>query len=351
MPPAAHCASARSRRAQPRPASGTVSKGKDRLFVMTDRVGPLNHTPFMRLATDVSTEALGKPATVSPLVPDLPERTQVYIVNGCEAVCKLFWPKKKWTKELVGMSLLSSSEVPVPTILAKGCPERPPSWIVMTFIPGRRLFDVETAAIPQKVYTALGVLMARMHEVGPYSAFGMWPQEGLGAATLSDWACTRARHYVATALGASLRGHDVLVEAARYLRDQESSIHQSVGHPARFLHRDFNSRNVLVGRDWEVTGILDFERSEPGDPAEDFARLALGEPAWKPGFDQQFLAGYTSVRNVDKGFGERVLFHLLTLIFEIANWAPSIEPAYYEEALQAARRLLSGIPPLPAIWS
>jgi aminoglycoside phosphotransferase (APT) family kinase protein len=212
------------------------------------------------------------------------DRTNVFFVNGRQAVLKTYGTERKWTKESVGLQLLSDSGLPVPSIIAKDYSPAADWWVLMTCLPGRPLHDTDVAEAPADVYRTLGALVARLHSGPTFPAFGAWPTEAPGFPTLPDRVIPRARRDVKKALAMDRpeAERDLLLEAARLLRASETAVLEAYRLRARFLHRDLNSRNVLVTDDWQVAGLVDFERSEPGDPAEDFARLALPDRAWRP---------------------------------------------------------------------
>jgi aminoglycoside phosphotransferase len=110
-------------------------------------------------------------------------------------------------------------------------------------------------------------------------------------------------------------------------------------------HGDFSSRNIMVdtsstGEQYQVTGIIDFEKSEPGCFATDLVRYRLGTLMGSDADWDEFVDGYTSTGPVDTG-REHLAYHLRDFVTWAAGWAPRLDPPFAERVRRAASRMIS----------
>jgi aminoglycoside phosphotransferase (APT) family kinase protein len=133
----------------------------------------------------------------------------------------------------------------------------------------------------------------------------------------------------------------VLGRIAAAQRELEAAL-AAVGSPV-LVHRDLNPHNLLGARSpsgtWSRTGIIDFESSGGGDPLEDLRWLAIAEPRHAVG--EAFLHGYRSASPSRRFDTDRIRYHQLDLILDIATWPRLADQSLAGRAAAAAERLLT----------
>lgn len=111
-------------------------------------------------------------------------------------------------------------------------------------------------------------------------------------ADLLDWYGAVSAKYARKAaafdaLGLRLPGIDRMC-LSRYIRENISCIH---GAGRTFLHGDYHPANLIV-RDGRLTGIIDFNRYDWGDPVHDFLKTAFFTRAISIPFSVGQIDGY-----------------------------------------------------------
>ncbi|MBI3902450.1 MAG: phosphotransferase [Nitrosomonadales bacterium] len=105
-------------------------------------------------------------------------------------------------------------------------------------------------------------------------------------------------------------------------------------------------RNILIeqsGGHWQISGLVDFERSKIGDPVEDFAMVIFNkELLAQETRTKAFFNGYLSQAPLPNLFDQRLAYHSVGLFLEIACWAFVKDHPYYERAIATLKMVLSG---------
>ncbi len=302
-----------------------------------------------RLIVDELSATLGRPVAPERIGGYL-GRSEVFALPDEGAVLKIYHDNAalKSRREVDTLEMLRHSELPVPTLLLQGHFSDGEPWVLMSLLPGFVLEAHEQEIAPSdtmELFGRMGGLLAAFHSV-PIR----WEA---GHPAFSDPLGLPARRYAAYrahVLARSDADHALYVEAAGRMIALESRI-VPIREPV-MVHRDFCRRNILVHRDersaWEISGLIDFERSLPGDPMEDIALLAFKEFLGSVDVRDQVLRAYTAVRDLPNDADDRLAYHLYGLFFEIAKWASVDDPEYYHRSMRALARLLDGDPTLSA---
>jgi aminoglycoside phosphotransferase (APT) family kinase protein len=272
-------------------------------------------------------------------------RSEVFAVPGERAVLKVYHDNAaiKRRREADALGLLQNSGLPVPGLLSEGSFSDGELWVLMTFLPGDVMESCEgMIAQPEMaaLFAAMGEMLASVHSI-PVA-------QSVDPEAPADPLDNPGRRYAAYRAHVTAAGADnaIFGEAAARMVDLEREL--APLERRAFVHRDFCRRNILVRRDaanaWEVSGLIDFERSRPGDPMEDIALLAFKEFLDAPELQRAFIDAYASKHGLPEDAGDRLAYHLLGLFFEIAKWARLDDPEYYGRSLRALERLLEGDP-------
>ncbi|MFT7646180.1 MAG: aminoglycoside phosphotransferase (APT) family kinase protein [Candidatus Poriferisodalaceae bacterium] len=202
--------------------------------------------------------------------------------NGVKAVVRrppmgVLLPKAHdMGREYSIISALGSTDVPVP--IAYGYCESPDvtgaHFYVMSQVEGKALFGLEdvedhlTVEVRANVGKSFMSVLASLHAVDP---------DDVGLGTLG-----KKEDYVARQIRTWYRSWQASVEGADYedpvLHELHDFLTSSIPEqgPARVVHGDYGLHNCLVGRDGNLTAVLDWEISTLGDPLADFAYALNG---------------------------------------------------------------------------
>jgi hygromycin-B 7''-O-kinase len=285
----------------------------------------------------VAADALGGPHAMEWLSGSR-HRTAVFTV-GERAVLKTYFhaAERKWARESFAYEFLGASGLPIARKIAAGRLADGTPWLLFERLPGRVLADCAEVPIPERrvLWQRLGAMLARLHA-------GEWAP---GAPT--DRADVR-RNYEQK-IARNVEEYAAEIErtptlAARMAPVLAYARRHAAAFAVRsfaFVHGDFSARNVLIdgaADAWRVTGLIDFEKAEFGDPAVDVASMTNADWAGRRPLLREFVTSYaehggTIVR-------DRVAFYVAYIAIDAALWAPQEDPAYFERVLAVTRAAL-----------
>jgi aminoglycoside phosphotransferase (APT) family kinase protein len=176
-------------------------------------------------------------------------------------------PKGRVRMEAALLRAAAAAGVPVPAVVALGDgSELGASWMVVErmegeTIPRKILRDAAWVAARAALTTEAGRALAAIHAIDPATVEGLPPADPLGDPLP-----------VLDALGE--------VRPALELGVRWLAVHRPPSGPRVTVHGDYRMGNFLVGPDG-LRGVLDWELSHTGDPAEDIGWLCA--PAWRFG--------------------------------------------------------------------
>jgi aminoglycoside phosphotransferase (APT) family kinase protein len=271
------------------------------------------------------------------------------VVLGCGKVvlkCFLHAAQTKWQRERSAYTLLQGAGLPVPKLLAHGVLRDAVPWILVSRLPGQLGVEMIDGLAPRErvsLFAEAGALLGRLHTL-PVDE--RWVD---GPRTLAheDYArrLTRRVHTYSQAATSSAQAVDI---ARRWATD-------GLSHPPPALvcaHGDFSMRNLLVhrqGPDWAISGLIDFERCEPGEAAADLARMLLSCPDWRDPALHALLEAYTTLAPLPRR--DRLLMHIGLIVLDASIWAQEQDPAYFTQLLGQVERLHADPSSLPSCLS
>ena len=164
----------------------------------------------------------------------------------------------------------------------------PRDWLLMERLPGVPLSDGPPCDA-DRILEATGRCLAQVHGITAeaYGYLGahrpMQPQETWAEAFRVMWTslladCAGVGHYDAAEVA----------RLTRLLDERLEAFDRPV--PARLLHMDIWSQNLLVGPDGGLSGIVDWDRALWGDPEIEFAVLdycGISRPAFWRGYGRE----------------------------------------------------------------
>lgn len=112
----------------------------------------------------------------------------------------------------------------------------------------------------------------------------------------------------------------------KYVLDYlESHLDLMKGRPYRFLHNDYNVRNIIINNQ-EFNGIIDFDAFRWGDPLHDFYKLPWGSKSCSVWYVQGEIIGYCGGR-VPDSFWEMYNFYVMLNLHRRLVWAYQKNPS------------------------
>jgi aminoglycoside phosphotransferase (APT) family kinase protein len=154
-------------------------------------------------------------------------------------------------------------------------------YSVLSYLPGESAEETLPQLTPEEQYQvgfAAGLELRKMHELRCPTASFDWSQHKLA----------KHQRYVAKAgeMGLSLRPQQDRTEqcVARTLGLMQ-------GRPARFQHDDYHPGNLVVSQG-KLTGIIDFNRCDWGDPLHDFVKVSFFSRYISVPFSRGQIDGY-----------------------------------------------------------
>lgn len=298
--------------------------------------------PTQELAELVSA-ALGRRCMLEKISGYL-NRTEVFRINANDAVVKVYHhaPRSKFSRERSAYQLLCGIELPLARILAQGVLPDATPWMALSFLPGKSPEDCADSFTSQdstQLFRQLGNIARGLHRVTDDPIKDI---DEILRPAMNDVPESRRRYAEYRDLALEIHGpfRRMMIDAAKTMDKLAERMREPV--EPRFVHGDFSSRNVLI--DWHdrrlsVSGIVDFERCRFGDPAQDLANLWFKDLCADVCRQTAFVDGYGSF---ETGIDDRVHWHLLGLMFEIASWAPERDPDYFQRAMRMLDKLATG---------
>jgi len=257
----------------------------------------------------------------------------------------LFYERRMMRQEPPLHELVRSlTSVPVPEIIGFDWSHRriERDYLVMERMPGIALSELRQIShgCYERVMFEIGRYLRQLHSiegesygyVGPHRP--MKPQKDWAAAFRVMW--NKLLDDIRSVNGYSER-EEVLM---RQLLDRHFSIFLRDA-PARLLHMDIWSQNILVDSDCKITGIVDMDRALWGDVEIEFAVLDYTGCS-----EQAFWQGYGSERDLSEAAQVRRIFYLL---YEIQKYIfirrarygrPELADRYRVKSLRLARQLM-----------
>ncbi|WP_010587278.1 phosphotransferase family protein [Schlesneria paludicola] len=290
-------------------------------------------------------QALGRQCTLKKISGYL-NRTEVFNVNDNDAVVKIYHhaPLSKFARERSAYQLLRGTNLPLARFLAQGFLTDGTPWIALSSLQGQcpdASAELMTAEQSVEFFRQWGGIARTLHGIADD------PTQTIDAIMRPEASCfpESLQRYLDCRDAALQRPgpfHQLMVSAANTM----DAVVKRITGPAepRFVHGDFSSRNALVdlhGQGVTVSGLLDFERCRFGDPAQDLADMWFKDLCGDRHRHAAFVCGYGPF---EVGFDDRVHWHLLGLMFEIASWAPERDPVYFQRAMQMLKAIAIGRP-------
>ncbi|NBC69270.1 phosphotransferase [Paenibacillus sacheonensis] len=111
------------------------------------------------------------------------------------------------------------------------------------------------------------------------------------------------------------------------------------GRPNRFQHDDFHPANLIV-KDGALSGVIDFNRCDWGDPVHEFVKVGMFGSEVSVPFSVGQIRGYHGGREPAEEFWRLYSLYLATTMISSVVWTLKVVPDQMEEMLGRIHRVL-----------
>jgi len=222
----------------------------------------------------------------------------------------IFYEKNMmWQEPEIHEALLENTSVPVPEILAADFTREiiDRDYLLMEFLEGTPLSQAHflNSKALARVYYQTGEFLNETHGIH-FKEYGYRGKHS-PCPTRDSWldAFELMWNYLQDDLvGCKAYSKEEANEYRTALESRKESFNRDVS--SSLLHMDVWSQNILVDKDGNVTGLVDWDRSLCGDPEIEFSVCDYCGIT-----NQAFWLGYKDIPEVDENYEVRMKFYLL----------------------------------------
>ncbi len=199
------------------------------------------------------------------------DRNYVYTfcLNKIEYVIKISYSHEKWLNEINVLKLLNENYF-VPNLENYG-EKNNLNYIVMRKIPGYNLVDMINSFSEKKqlkILNEIGKNLALIHSTGKYYYYG-W-NKSIKESSLIETRKKKDKRIIEKINKLEFEESEVVKKGIEILNKDRSNLKDL---DPMLTHKDFSLRNILIDSRGEITGIIDYEHSEPEDPSLDICSM------------------------------------------------------------------------------
>lgn len=272
-------------------------------------------------------------------------RTEVFTVNADEAAVKAYHhaADSKFAREVSAYRALEGTRLPVATLLAANKLKDGTPWICLSYLhgdPADHMLPKLTLDHDAQLLRGIGAITQQLHEIR-FDSSRMFDGRVRPVNSVESQIVERYRRYRDAVLERNDPYRDVLAAASTSFESAVAATSFITGQIQPCLvHGDLSTRNFLAlcSSDIQISGMLDFERSTFGDPAQDLAMIWIKDLQGNPPRETAFQQGYGQL-SVD--IRQRVRVHAIGQLFEIATWSWEMDRPFFEFAMATLPRLIS----------
>lgn len=271
-------------------------------------------------------------------------RHLVYLINAegkKPMVIKFYYKVNRWNREIAALRLLSQSNVKCTKIVNFGKLDDGTEWMLSDYIEGEP-YDKVMPDISLddrlKIFEEMGRELGKIHCFKTFDFYGNWDENGNSIDSIKDCMISSiisTEYSIRYIQQQELPNKDLLSRAIVKVRNSYRVIKNI--KDSRLRHNDFDGRNILVkknGNKWELSGVIDFEQSTPGNIDMDIAGMYSKYFLDNKNYEQAFLKGYNEYWQLSEEFYSRLDFYLLCIGINICSWAYTLAPEYYNDGIR-----------------
>ncbi|WP_055667543.1 aminoglycoside phosphotransferase family protein [Desnuesiella massiliensis] len=270
---------------------------------------------------------------------------KVDILNEQSLIFKLYYKKNKRDRELNSLKLLENSTVKLPRVVSYGTLENEDEWIICEFIEGE-VFDRIKDKIPYdqqlKLFYQMGTELGKIHSYKTFDFFGDWNSPNKNLKDYSKYLVENMEQCFEEILKQKLPDENLLLQAIQLIRHSYNDLDKHI--LPTLIHNDFDGRNILVKQvngQYDISAIIDFEMSMPGNIKNDLVALYYRYFLDNKDFERNFIKAYSSYLPIEEAFYKELNIELLKFLVGNCSWAYWQAPDYYKDNIEFLRRLLN----------
>lgn len=272
---------------------------------------------------------------------------QIDMKDGEKYIFKLYYRDRRRSREIASLKLLENSEIKCPGIFKYGNLEDGSEWLITECIEGN-ILDKVMEDIPLdnrlKIFEEMGEQLGKMNSFRTFDFFGEWDEEGKSIKNIKnyyDHFVQSTEKIIKELLNQDLPNKDLLINAINIIRDNYEKL--NIKTEARLVHNDFDGRNILVKKEskiYKLSGVIDFERSYPGNAEENLVQLYYRYFLDNKDYEDAFFKGYKKYLGIDEGFNDRLYIYLLCFVVGNCSWSFIQASDYYNDNVKFLKKLL-----------
>lgn len=207
-------------------------------------------------------------------------------------------------------------------------PELELGYMLLTYIEGEDATDVLPLLTEEEQYAIghqAGRELHKIHQVVGPEELVPW-EEMMGAKH------QRYRDSYAQC-GVTIRHDDKLLSFI------DSRLHAMKGRPNRFQHDDYHVGNLIL-KDGRLSGVIDFNRFDWGDPVHEFVKTGLFSAGVSVPFSVGLIRGYHDGKEPDESFWELYALYLAMTLVSSIVWILRVKPEETAEMMEKVHKVM-----------
>lgn len=274
---------------------------------------------------------------------------QIDMNDGKKYIFKLYYRGRRRSREIASLKILENTDVKCPRIFKYGKLDNGSEWLITGYIEGEILDKVMSDISPEnmlKIFEAIGEELGKLHSFKTFDFFGEWDEEGKSIDNIRnvyDYFIKGMEKSIEEVQSQNLPDKEILNTAVKIIRDNYNLFDREI--LPRLVHKDFEGRNILMAKrgeegEYELSGVIDFEASYPGNAEENFAQLYYRYFLDNKDYEDAFFKGYKKYLTLDSSFHDRLNIYLLCFVVDNCSWAYTQAVDYYRENIEFLKKIL-----------
>lgn len=207
-------------------------------------------------------------------------------------------------------------------------PEQGLGYMIVSFIPGNEASEELPRLTKDEQFhvgAEAGLELRKIHRVSCPDQMASWEER---------MAAKHQRYRTAYAqCGVSINGE------AELLSFIDDNLHLMAGRPNLFQHDDYHITNLIV-KDAKLSGVIDFNRYDWGDPVHEFLKVGIFSAEVSVPFSVGQIKGYHGIAEPDDEFWRLYSLYLAMTLISSVVWILKVKPGELDVMLQKIHKVM-----------